>query len=66
MEIILQFRHWNPPELSIQDSPIHSEPTLVRKQPQYPWRSTNEHSAQWNKEVEYRVLKKNKKTTLMH
>jgi hypothetical protein len=36
----------DPPALSIQDSPIHSERTLVHKQPQDPWRSTNEHSAQ--------------------
>jgi hypothetical protein len=29
----LQFQHRNPPALSIQDSPIHSERTLVHKQP---------------------------------
>jgi hypothetical protein len=27
----LQFQHRNPPALSIQDSPIHSERTLVHK-----------------------------------
>jgi hypothetical protein len=42
----LQFQHRNPPALSIQDSPIHSERTLVHKQSQNPWRSTNKHSAQ--------------------
>jgi hypothetical protein len=45
----LYFQHQNPPALSIQDSLIRSERTLVHKQPQDPWRSTNEHSAQWNK-----------------
>jgi hypothetical protein len=30
----LQFQYQNPPALSIQDSPIHSERTLVHKQPQ--------------------------------
>jgi hypothetical protein len=29
----LQFHHRNPPSLSIQNSPIHSERTLVHKQP---------------------------------
>jgi hypothetical protein len=43
-----QFEHRNPPALLIQDSPIHSERTLVHKQSQHPWRSTSEHSAQWN------------------
>jgi hypothetical protein len=28
---ILQFQHRNPPALSIQDSPIHSERTLVHE-----------------------------------
>jgi hypothetical protein len=32
----LQFQHRNPPGLSIQDSQIHSERTLVHKQPQDP------------------------------
>jgi hypothetical protein len=32
----LQFQHRNPTALSIQDSLIHSERTLVRKQPQDP------------------------------
>jgi hypothetical protein len=32
----LQFQHRNPPALSIQDSPIHSERTLVHKQSQNP------------------------------
>jgi hypothetical protein len=32
----LQFQHRNPPALSIQDSPIHSERTLAHKQPQDP------------------------------
>jgi hypothetical protein len=32
----LQFRHRNPQALSIQDSPIHSERTLLHKQPQHP------------------------------
>jgi hypothetical protein len=36
----LQFQHRNPPALSIQDSPIHSERTSVHKHPQDPWRST--------------------------
>jgi hypothetical protein len=31
------------------------------KQPQDPWRCTNEHSAQWNKKVEYQILKKIRK-----
>jgi hypothetical protein len=34
----------DPPALSVQDSPIHSERTLVHKEPHNPW--TNEHSAQ--------------------
>jgi hypothetical protein len=59
----LQFQDLNPSALSIQDSPIHSERTLVYKQPQDPWRSANEHSVQWNKKVEYQILKK---STLMH
>jgi hypothetical protein len=42
----LQFHQRNPPALSVQDSPIHSERTLVHKQPQDPRRSTNEYSAQ--------------------
>jgi hypothetical protein len=54
----LQFQHQNPLALSIQDSPIHSECTLVHKQPQNPWRSANEHSAQWNKKVEYQISTK--------
>jgi hypothetical protein len=37
---------------------IHSERTLVHKQPQDPWRSTNEHSARWNKKVYYQILEK--------
>jgi hypothetical protein len=41
----LQFKHRSPPALSIKDSPIHSERTLVHKQPQDPRRSTNEYSA---------------------
>jgi hypothetical protein len=41
---------------------IHSERTLVHKQPQDPWRSTNEHSAQWNKKVEYEMFKKIRKS----
>jgi hypothetical protein len=32
----LQFQHLNPPALSIQDSPFHSERTLVHKQSQDP------------------------------
>jgi hypothetical protein len=36
MEDSLQFLHRNPPALSIQDSPKHSERTLVHKQPQDP------------------------------
>jgi hypothetical protein len=32
----LQFQHRNPPALSIKDSPIHSERTLVHKQSQNP------------------------------
>jgi hypothetical protein len=32
----LEFQHRNPPALSIQDSPIHSERTLVHKQLQDP------------------------------
>jgi hypothetical protein len=32
----LQFQHQNPPALSIQESPIHSEHTLVHKQPEDP------------------------------
>jgi hypothetical protein len=32
----LQFQHQNPLALSIQDSQIHSERTLVRKEPQDP------------------------------
>jgi hypothetical protein len=28
---------------------------LVHKQAQDPWRSTNEHSAQWKKKVEYQL-----------
>jgi hypothetical protein len=51
----LQFQQRNSPALSIQDSPIHSECTLVHKQPQGPWRSTNEHSARWKKKVEYQI-----------
>jgi hypothetical protein len=31
----LQFQHQNPQELSIQDSPIHSECTWIHKKPQY-------------------------------
>jgi hypothetical protein len=42
----LQFQHQNPPALSIQEPLIHSERTLVHKQPQDPPISTNEHSAQ--------------------
>jgi hypothetical protein len=34
MEDSLQFEHRNPPALSIQDSPIHSERSLVHKEPQ--------------------------------
>jgi hypothetical protein len=54
----LQFQHQNPPAHSIQDSPIQCESTLLHKQPQDPWRSTNERSAQWNKKVEYHMPKK--------
>jgi hypothetical protein len=32
----LSFQHRNPPALPIQDSPIHSERTMVHKQPQDP------------------------------
>jgi hypothetical protein len=45
----LQFQHRNPPALSIQESPIHTERTLVHKQAPDPWSYTNVHSAQWNK-----------------
>jgi hypothetical protein len=45
----LKFQYRNNPTLSIQNSPIHSERTLVHKQSQDSWRSTNEHSAQRNK-----------------
>jgi hypothetical protein len=55
---ILQFQHRNPPALSIQDSPIYSERTSVHKQPQDPRKSTNEHSAQWNKEWSTKYLRK--------
>jgi hypothetical protein len=55
MEDSIQFQHQYPPALLIQASPIHSERTLILKQPQDPWRSTNEHSAQWNKKVEYQA-----------
>jgi hypothetical protein len=34
---------------------------LVHKQSQDPWRSTNKHSAQWNKKVECQTLKKIRK-----
>jgi hypothetical protein len=54
----LQFQHRNPPALPIQDSPIHSERTLVHKQPKNPWRPTNEHSAQRNKKVSAKYLTK--------
>jgi hypothetical protein len=57
----LQFQHRNPTALSIQDSPSHSERTLVHKQPQDPWRSTSEHSGQWNSKAEYQILKKIRK-----
>jgi hypothetical protein len=30
----------------------------AHKQPQDPWRSANEHSTQWNKKVEFQILKK--------
>jgi hypothetical protein len=43
---------------SIQDSPFHSERTFVHEEQQDPWRSTNEHNAHWNKNVEYQTLKK--------
>jgi hypothetical protein len=36
MEDSLQFQHRNLPALSIKHSPIHSERTLLRKQPQDP------------------------------
>jgi hypothetical protein len=36
----LQFQHWNPPTLSIQDSPIHSERAFLHKQPQDPQMNT--------------------------
>jgi hypothetical protein len=42
----LKFQHRHPPALSIQDSPIHSERTLVPKQPQDSRRSINGYSAQ--------------------
>jgi hypothetical protein len=45
----LQLEHGNPPALLLQDSPIHSERTLVHKQPQYPWRSTNTVLSEINK-----------------
>jgi hypothetical protein len=48
----LQFQDRNILALSIPDSPIHSEHTLVRKQL---------HSAQWNKKAEYQILKKIRK-----
>jgi hypothetical protein len=57
----LQFQHRHFPALPIQDSPIHSERTLVHKRSQDPWRSTNEHSAQWNKKVECQALKQIRK-----
>jgi hypothetical protein len=57
----LYFRHQYLPVLSIQDCQIHSEHILVHKQPQDPWRSTNEHSSQWNRRVEYLILKKVRK-----
>jgi hypothetical protein len=57
----LQLQHWNLTALSIQDSPIHSERSMAHKQPQDPWRSTNEHSAQWNKKVKYQILEKIRK-----
>jgi hypothetical protein len=41
----------------LQRSSIHSERTSVHKQQQDSWRSTNEHSAQCNKKVEYQILK---------
>jgi hypothetical protein len=43
---------------SIQVSPIYSECTLVHKQPQDPWISTNEHSAKWNKKANIKYLRK--------
>jgi hypothetical protein len=57
----LQFQHRNVPALSIQDSPIHSERALVHKQPQDPWRSTNERSAELNKMVERQILQQIRK-----
>jgi hypothetical protein len=53
----LQFQHRNPPALSIQESPIHSERTLEHKQHD-PWRSTNEHSAQWYKKLNTKYWRK--------
>jgi hypothetical protein len=59
----LLYKDLSDANFSIQDSPIHSERTLVHKQPQDPRRSTNDYSAQWNKKVENQILKK---ITLMH
>jgi hypothetical protein len=36
---------------------ILNTPWNINK-PQDPWRSNNEHSAQWNKKVEYQILKR--------
>jgi hypothetical protein len=38
--------------LSIQTSPFYSECTFARKQPQDPWKSTKNHSAKRNENVE--------------
>jgi hypothetical protein len=45
----------------IQDSLIYSDHTLVHKQPQDPWKCTNERSAEWNKKVDWQIPKKIRK-----
>jgi hypothetical protein len=42
---------------------MHSQPTLVHNQPQDPWRSTNEHSAQWNKKWNTKYVRKSENHT---